>query len=121
LALKGSPVSGAKKEKLQLEILAVLTALLAAALLPTLAGLLVRLLTLLIVLLLTTTALLLATLAALLILLIALIGHQIAPWVCKEITLRFGQTFAEQLSARLEFEQQPIGLSVRLELPPSSK
>jgi hypothetical protein len=80
LAVKRSPVSGAKKENFQLEILAVLTALLAPALLPTLAGLLVRLLTLLIVLLLTTTALLLA---ALLILLIALIGHQIAPWVCK--------------------------------------
>jgi hypothetical protein len=26
---------------------------------------------------------------------------------------------AEQLSAQLEFEQRPIGLCVRLELPPS--
>jgi uncharacterized membrane protein len=99
-AQKRSPVSGAKKENLQLEILAVLTALLTAALLPTLAGLLVRLLTLLIVLLLAATALLLATLAALLILLIALIGHQITPWVLQRITLRFGQTFLVQHTSR---------------------
>jgi two-component sensor histidine kinase len=31
------------------------------------------------------------------------------------------RNLAEQLSARLEFEQPPIGLSVRLELPPSSE
>jgi hypothetical protein len=115
LALKRSPVSGAKKENPQLEILAVLTALLTAALLPTLAGLLVRLLALLIVLLLTTTALLLATLAAMLILLLPLIGHQIAPWVCKEITLRFGQTFLVQhnpmatLPAAVDLSTESIG------------
>jgi two-component sensor histidine kinase len=31
------------------------------------------------------------------------------------------RNLAEQLSARLEFEQPPIGLCVRLELPPSSE
>jgi hypothetical protein len=114
---KRSPVFGAKQENLQLEILAVLTALLTAALLTAalltaLAGLLVRLLTLLIVLLLTTTALLLATLAALL---IALIGHQIAPWVCREITPRFRQTFLVQhnpmatLPAAVDLSTESIG------------
>src|SRR5215204_6044326 len=41
-------------------------------------------------------ALLIAFLTATLILLIALIGHQIAPWFAKKITLRFCQMFLVQ-------------------------
>jgi two-component sensor histidine kinase len=41
------------------------------------------------------------------------------PYTTKSIGMALMRDLAEQLSARLEFEQRPIGLCVRLELPPS--
>jgi two-component sensor histidine kinase len=41
------------------------------------------------------------------------------PYTTKSTGMALMRDLAEQLSARLEFEQRPIGLCVRLELPPS--
>jgi two-component sensor histidine kinase len=41
------------------------------------------------------------------------------PYTAKSVGVALMRDLAEQLSARLEFEQRPIGLCVRLELPPS--
>src|SRR5215469_14752330 len=41
------------------------------------------------------------------------------PYTTKSTGMALMRDLAQQLSARLEFEQRPIGLCVRLELPPS--
>jgi two-component sensor histidine kinase len=43
------------------------------------------------------------------------------PYTTKTSGIALMRDLAEQLSARLEFEQPPIGLCVRLELPPTSE